>query len=54
MDVVREELLDEKDYFLRGKADEVREAEKRIKLRLLPCNRHNAWRLISYFELFMW
>ena len=44
----REQLLDDEDCVLRGKA--VKEAERKLKHKLLP---RNACRLIEYFELFM-
>ena len=42
--------LDDEDCVLRGKAEAVKEAERRLKHKLLP---RNAWRQIEYFELFM-
>ena len=50
LDAAREQLLDDEDCVLRGKAEAVKEAERRLKHKLLP---RNAWRLIEYFELFM-
>jgi hypothetical protein len=50
LDVAREQMLDEEDCVLRGKAVAASETEKRLKHKLLP---RNAWRLIEYFELFM-
>ena len=50
LDAAREQLLDEEDCVLRGKAEAVKEVERRLKHKLLP---RNARRLIEYFELFM-
>lgn len=50
LDAAREQLLDEEDCILRGKAEAVTEAERRLKHKLLP---RNAWRLIDHFDLFM-
>jgi len=50
LDAAREQMLDEEDCVLRGKAEAASETEKRLKHKLLP---RNAWRLIEYFELFM-
>ena len=48
--MARDELLDDEDKILRGNGEEVLEAEKKLKHKLLP---RNAWRLIPFFELFM-
>ena len=50
LDAVLEQLLDDEDCVLIGKAEAVKETEKSLKHKLLPCN---TWRLVEYFELFM-
>ena len=50
VDAERDELLDDDDDVLRGKCDDVKQAEKRLKHKLRPLN---AWQLIPYFELFL-
>ena len=49
LDAARDELLDEDDELV-GRVKDVKEAEKRLRHRLIP---RNAWRLASFFELFM-
>ena len=50
MDAERDQLLDYDENVLLGKGDDMKDAEKRLKHKLRPIN---AWRLVSYFELFM-
>ena len=50
VDSARGELLDDEENILRGKGNDVREAERRLRHKLRSLN---AWRLIPYFELFM-
>ena len=49
LDAARDALLDEDDELV-GRVKDVKEVEKRLRHRLLP---RNAWRLVSFFELFM-
>jgi hypothetical protein len=49
LDAERDVLLD-KDDELVGRVKDVKEVENRLGHKLLP---RNAWRLISFFELFM-
>ena len=49
LDAARDELLDGDDEVV-GLVKDVKEAERRLRHRLLP---RNAWRLASFFELFM-
>jgi hypothetical protein len=49
LDAARDRLLD-KDDKLVGHVKDIKEVEKRLRHRLLQ---HNAWRLISFFELCM-
>ena len=47
---MREQLLDDENCVLIGKTEAVKETEKSLKHKPLPCN---TWRLVEYFELFM-
>jgi hypothetical protein len=49
LDAARDQLLDE-DANLVGRVKDVKEVEKRLRHKLLP---RNAWRLASFFQLFM-
>ena len=49
LDAERDKLLDEDDQLL-GRVKDKEEVEKRLRHKLLP---RNAWRLIPFFELFM-
>ena len=49
LDAARDELLDEDDGLV-GRVKDVKDAEKRLRHRLLP---RNAWRLVAFFDLFM-
>jgi len=50
LDSARDELLDSDDNVLPGNSQDVKDAERRIRHKLLP---RNAWGLVPYFELFM-
>ena len=45
LDAARDQLLDDDDNLV-GRVKDVKEVEKRLRHRLLPCN---AWRLIPFF-----
>ena len=50
LDAARDEFLDDDGDTLPGFSQDAKDAEKRIRHRLLP---RNAWMLVPYFELFM-
>ena len=50
LDAALEQLLDDDDYVLRGKAKAANETERKLQHKLFP---HIAWRLVEPFELFM-
>ena len=49
LDAARDAFLDEDDGLV-GRVKDVKDAEKRLRHRLLP---RNAWRLVAFFDLFM-
>jgi len=50
LESAQDELLDTHDSVKPGCVGDVKDAEKRIRHKLLP---RNAWMLVPYFELFM-